>query len=240
MASGPSLVSLLAWNPPFPLPVLGFRNATVAVLRRGKKISMDESKTGDSFVYKSGEPALSPPWEELLAKCARGDQSALATLYDQSSSLVYGVALRVVTNPADAEEVTIDVFNQVWRNAKDYQRSRGSVTAWLVMQARSRAIDKVRSRASRVRAEEPIFEYADFASGDASPEEFTEVTQRRRRIQAAMTQLSAEQRKTVELAFFSGLSHAELAGHLGVPLGTVKTRIRSSMMKLRESLEEYA
>jgi RNA polymerase sigma-70 factor (ECF subfamily) len=179
-------------------------------------------------------------WEELVRSCAQGDQEALAALYDQSSALVYSVAHRLLSNPADAEEVTVDVYNQVWRTARNFETSRGSVTAWLVMLARSRAIDRIRSSAKRTRVESPIIESMDLPASGIDPEEATEAGQQRLRIRAAMARLPAEQRVTVELAFFSGLSHSELAGHLGLPLGTVKTRIRSSMMKLRESLGEYA
>ena len=93
-------------------------------------------------------------WEELVRRCAQADQGALAELYDQSSQLVYGVALRVLSNQADAEEVTIDVYNQVWRTAAGFEQTRGSVTAWLVMLARSRAIDRVRARSTRDKRED--------------------------------------------------------------------------------------
>ena len=199
----------------------------------------DKSNRAHSPVATSNRE-IAARWEDLVRGCAQADQACLATLYDQSSALVYGVALRVLSSPEDAEEVTLDVYNQVWRSAGNFANTRGTVTAWLVMLARSRAIDRVRSRAVRARVEEPIFEYAALASTGSSPEEATEAGQRRQRIRSAMASLPAEQRRAVELAFFSGLSHSELAGHLGVPLGTVKTRIRSSMMKMRELLGEYA
>jgi RNA polymerase sigma-70 factor (ECF subfamily) len=202
-----------------------------------------KSKEGDPYVSKSGAAASGDGgsrWEELVRGCARGDHAALSSLYDQTSSLVYGVALRVLSNPEDAEEVTIDVYSQVWRTAAQFEAARGSVMAWLVMLARSRAIDRTRSRATRMRVEAPIADTACFAAQDAGPDRVTEAGQRRSRVRAAMDRLSADQRRVVELAFFSGLSHSELADHLGVPLGTVKTRIRASMVKLRESLGEYA
>ena len=175
-----------------------------------------------------------------MRRCGTGDQGALSSLYDQCSSLVYAIALKVLGNQADAEEVTLDVFNQIWRTAQSYQPERGSVTAWLVTLARSRAIDRLRSRATRQQKEEPIFAYADFVSPTDGPEQATADNQRRTRILAAMSNLPAEQRRAVELAFFSGLSHSELAEKLELPLGTVKTRLRSSMLKLRESLAEIA
>ncbi len=177
-------------------------------------------------------------WERLLSRCAARDQSALAELYDQSASLVYGVALRVLGNAADAEEVSADVYHQVWRTAATYEGARGSVAAWIVTVARNRAIDRLRSRANRVRAEEPIEGRDHLAAVTGDPEQATAASQRRRRVQSAMASLPPEQRQAITLAFFSGLTHSELAARLNLPLGTVKTRIRSGMMKLREGLGE--
>jgi RNA polymerase sigma-70 factor (ECF subfamily) len=204
---------------------------------------MSESTSGGSVVQPSRKELpvwaeRETAWGELLAGCAKGDQTALASLYDQSSALVYGIALRMMADPGDAEEVTLDVYHQVWRAARSYDRSRGSVTSWLVTLARSRAIDRMRSRAVRARSEEALDRHADTPSFTAGPDETTLARQRRQRILAAMTALSAEQREAIQLAFFSGLTHAELADRLKQPLGTVKTRIRLGIMKLREELGE--
>lgn len=179
-------------------------------------------------------------WRAYLARIADGEQAALGSLYDESSSLVYSLVLRVLANTADAEEVTMDVFTQVWKSADGYDTTRGSVTAWLVTLARSRAIDKVRSRASRAKKETAIPETYDAPSPGASPEQETEETQLRRRVLAALATLPPDQREVVELAFYSGLTHSELADRLGQPLGTVKTRIRAGMAKLREQLAGVA
>jgi RNA polymerase sigma-70 factor (ECF subfamily) len=146
----------------------------------------------------------------------------------------------MLSNPADAEEVTVDVYNQVWRTAASFKNSRGSVTSWLVVLARSRAIDHIRSRTARERREEPIVDQAILPSGGDNPEEASSAGQLRHKVRRALAGLPTEHRRAVELAFFFGLSHSELAERLGLPLGTVKTRIRSSMIKLRESLAEYA
>ena len=208
---------------------------------------MGPSKPGHSHVHKSDasqrlaasqNSTRNAQWEDCVRRCGVGDQIALSTLYDQASHLIYSVVIKVLGNQADAEEVTLDVFSQIWRTAQSYQASKGSVTAWLVTLARSRAIDRMRSRATRQRREEPIFEYADFPSAARGPEQASAEEQRRRRILAAMASLPPDQRRAVELAFFSGLSHSELAERLQLPLGTVKTRLRSSMLKLRESLAE--
>jgi RNA polymerase sigma-70 factor (ECF subfamily) len=178
-------------------------------------------------------------WLHYVERSAGGDQGAFASLYDASRNLVYSTALRILGEPADAEEVTLDVYMQVWRNAKDYSPQRGSVAAWLVLQARSRAIDRARSRSTRTRREEPFDQGAQFRSADPGPESETEALQRRRRVVVALDTLPPEQRQVIELAFFSGLTHTELAAHLDQPLGTVKTRVRQGMIKIRELLVEF-
>ena len=175
-------------------------------------------------------------WSQCIERAARGDQQGLAELYDLSSRLVYSVAMRIAGNPADAEEITLDVYSQVWRLAKDYTPDRGSPSSWLVMMARSRALDKVRSRISRNQHETALETTFDAAAAGESAEESAMMAQNRRRIRQAMGELSAEQREAIELSFFSGLTHSELAERLGQPLGTVKTRIRLGMMKLRTAL----
>jgi RNA polymerase sigma-70 factor (ECF subfamily) len=175
-------------------------------------------------------------WRGHLGRIAAGDQNALAALYDESGQLVYSVALRLLGDAADAEEVTMDVYTQVWRNAASYEDSRGTVTTWLITLARSRAIDRMRSRSGRLQNETAFPETFDLPSGGTSPERQSEEAQRRRRVNAALQTLPPEQREVVRLAFFAGLTHSELAARLQQPLGTVKTRLRTGMMKLREQL----
>lgn len=176
----------------------------------------------------------------LVRRCGERDESALAELYDETSQFVYGVALTVLRNPMDAEEITCDVFNQVWRAANSYSSGRGNVTSWLIIMARSRAIDRIRARVSKSKHELPFDKDNSFESVGVwqgpSPEQDATQSQQRRRIQRAMESLPAEQRKAIELAFFGGLTHQELAERLGEPLGTVKTRIRAGMTRLREAL----
>ncbi len=175
-------------------------------------------------------------WAECIQRAGRGEQQGLADLYDQTNRLVYGVALRIAGNPADAEEITLDVFSQVWRLAKGYTSERGSATAWLVMMTRSRALDRVRSRAARSQHEAALDPSIDQPAAGQTAEESAMLTQDRQRVRQAMNLLSTEQREAIELAFFSGLTHSELAERLGQPLGTVKTRIRLGMMRLRSAL----
>ena len=177
-------------------------------------------------------------WRKYVQGLATGDAGALASLYDESCSLVYGIALRILRNEADAEEITSDVYSQVWRCASTFDSSRGSVNAWLTTVARTRSIDRLRSRArsSRVERLDSVF---DLASSSDTPEQASWLGQQRTKVREALRSLSAEQRQVIELAYFSGMSHSELAIAVGQPLGTVKTRIRLAMTKLRERLQAF-
>jgi RNA polymerase sigma-70 factor, ECF subfamily len=175
---------------------------------------------------------------ELVRRMAAGDESALGTLYDRYSPLLHSVARRIVGDPDDAEEVLEETFWQAWRQAGRYEESRGGLSTWLVMIARSRAVDRVRAR-RRVREErwdelpEPA---ADTAGDDVSPLDSAEMDEVRRMVGRAVATLPPEQRQTVELAYFRGLSQSEIAEATGQPLGTVKTRARLALQKLREAL----
>ena len=182
------------------------------------------------------KPVVEASWRAYVVRIAGGEQAALGSLYDESSRLVYSMVLRVLASVPDAEEVTMDVYTQVWKAAAGYDASRGSVTAWLVTLARSRAIDRVRSRTSRARKETALPETYDAPSLGNTPEQETGETQLRSQVMTALATLPADQRQVVELAFYSGLTHSELAERLGQPLGTVKTRIRAGMSRLREQL----
>lgn len=176
-------------------------------------------------------------WGDLMHQVALGDEDAFARLYDATSRMVHGVACRILGNLADAEEVTLDVYNQVWRSARTFQRERGSVTAWLLMLSRTRSLDKLRARATRQRNVEPIDPRFDAPSATANPEDQSAAAQQRAILLAALNRLPQEQRQALEMAYFDGLSHSELADRLGEPLGTVKTRIRLGMMKLKDQLQ---
>jgi RNA polymerase sigma-70 factor (ECF subfamily) len=175
-------------------------------------------------------------WTGYINAAAGGEEHAFARLYDESSRLVYSIAYRVLGNAADAEEVTADVYAQVWRSARDYSAERGSPSTWLVMLARSRALDRLRSRDSRRQRETPLDEASTARSLDEPPEQVVALNQQRSIVRSAMASLAPEQREAIELSFFAGLTHSELAERLGAPLGTVKTRIRLGMIKLRQSL----
>ena len=175
-------------------------------------------------------------WVALIKRVADGDQYALNTLYDSTNRLVFGLVLRILNDRSAAEEVILDVYTQVWRQAALYDRSRGAPLAWIVTIARSRAIDRLRSGRLEQQSKEPLDAVAEIRATTISPEESTFSSERQRLIRSALDSLSPEQREVIELAYYSGLSHTEIAAKLGQPLGTVKTRTRLGMMKLRESL----
>jgi RNA polymerase sigma-70 factor (ECF subfamily) len=172
----------------------------------------------------------------LVELVATGDQSALSALYDTTNRLIYSLILRVLGDVSSAEEVLIDVYTQVWRQAASYDANRGAPLAWMATIARSRAIDRLRSGWQDQRRKESLDVLGDAPASEASPEEMAAASERQKLVREAMNLLTPEQRQVIELAYYSGLSHSEIAEKLKQPLGTVKTRTRLGMMKLREAL----
>jgi RNA polymerase sigma-70 factor, ECF subfamily len=172
----------------------------------------------------------------LLARMAQGDGDALAELYDRYTRSVYSLALRILRDAGDAEDIVQEVFAQAWRQASRYTATRGVVAAWLLTLARSRAIDRLRAR--RARPEAAPDDAAAIRVIDASPPIDHQLLSAEQvaGVRAALDDLPVLQRVAVELAYFDGLTHAEIADRLEQPLGTVKTRIRLAMAKLRETL----
>lgn len=172
----------------------------------------------------------------LLSEIAAGSESALATLYDATSAWLHGVVLRIVRDPEAAEEATLDVYMKVWKSAASYAPERGRVEAWLFTIARSRAADILRSRARHSR-ETSFSEGFDPSDGSQeAPQSSTEDRERKELVLSAIAKLPEKQRIAIELSYFGGLSHTEVAKRLEAPLGSVKTQIRLGMMKLREVL----
>lgn len=190
---------------------------------------------GASTISPPSPVALLAP-EDHIRRIAGGDADAVGALYDQTSSLVYGLAMRIIGDVADAEEITLDVYTQVWRTASSFDPGRGSALAWLVMLTRSRAIDRLRSRADRDGRETFIADGWQPRDRSDLPDQASFMRQQRVMVETALAGLSPEQRELIKLAFFRGLTHAELAVRTGLPLGTVKTRIRLGIIKLRELL----
>jgi RNA polymerase sigma-70 factor (ECF subfamily) len=174
-------------------------------------------------------------WLKLVRGVAGGDQRALHSLYEQAYRIVFTLIVRITANQQTAEEVTLDVFYDVWRKASSYDPANGSVVGWIMNQARSRAIDRLRfeQRKKRVNA------YPDSlqpATDIVDPQQAFLFEEQNRLLRNALAVLSPEERNAIETAFFSELTYEETARKLNQPLGTVKTRIRSGMGKLRDAL----
>ncbi|MDQ5846034.1 MAG: sigma-70 family RNA polymerase sigma factor [Acidobacteriota bacterium] len=174
---------------------------------------------------------------ELLHAVARGDEAALARLYDQYRTILFGLLVRILNSRDEAEDVLQDVFIQLWRRAADFDEQRGRPFTWLVTLARSRAIDRLRQFGSRQRlvdgAAENQPEQVSDALADAARSEQKELVDR------ALAELPEDQRHPLMLAYYDGLTQSEIASRLGTPLGTIKTRMRSGMTKLRGLLEPH-
>jgi RNA polymerase sigma-70 factor (ECF subfamily) len=175
----------------------------------------------------------------LVAAMALGDEGAAARVYDRHAALVHAVALRVTGERADAEDVVVECFAQAWRQAARFDGARGSVAVWLAGIARSRALDLVRARGrreARVATDSERIDAAAPALASPSALERLETAERDAHVAAALATLPPVQRDMIALAFWEGLTHAEIAERSGTPLGTVKTRIRLGLQKLRERL----
>ena len=170
-------------------------------------------------------------WVALVHSIATGDQLALHALYERTHRLVFTLTLRLTGNRESAEELTLDVFHDVWRRAARYDPANGTVLGWIMNQARSRAIDRLRYEGRKKRAA-PIDEAPDMGE---SPD-LVQFRQESGALRAALMVLTPEEREAIEAAFFAGMTHAEVAAQLQQPLGTVKTRIRTGLHKLRHML----
>jgi RNA polymerase sigma-70 factor, ECF subfamily len=174
-------------------------------------------------------------WVGIVRAIAAGDQSALRVLYDRTHRLVFTLTMRISGNRATAEELTLDVFHDVWRRASQYDAANGSVIGWIMNQARSRAIDRLRL-AQRQKRSDPGTDAPESASAADDSERALEARERSRVLTNALALLSPAEREAIETAFFFEASYAEVAARLDQPLGTIKTRIRSGLMKLRRAL----
>jgi RNA polymerase sigma-70 factor, ECF subfamily len=198
--------------------------------RRGTKT------LGDLLYADKGKIRVSEKdWVSMIQSIAAGDQLAFHSLFQQTHRIVFTLILRIINNRDTAEEVTIDVFHDVWRRASDFDSAGGSVMGWIMNQARSRAIDRLRFEQRKKR----VNSYPDDAvtwSAPNDPQEACHLEEQNRMLRTALDVLTPDERVAIENAFFSELTYDEVATKLNQPLGTVKTRIRSGLGKLRQAL----
>jgi len=186
----------------------------------------------------SGEPSpegTGEPVAELLRRCARGDEESFATLYDLTARRVHGLVLRVVRDPAQAEEVTQEVYLQAWRTASRYDEQKGSALSWLMTLAHRRAVDRVRAAESASRQDTTYHQRTHTVPHDTTAEA-AETSIEARRVRTALAELTTVQREALELAYFGGYTHTEVATMLDLPVGTAKTRIRDGLIRLRDAM----
>jgi RNA polymerase sigma-70 factor (ECF subfamily) len=187
------------------------------------------------YANRAKAPIPESDWVGLVQSIAAGDQRALHAVYTQTHRIVFTLIMRLTSNRETAEEVTLDVFYDVWRRASTYDSAGGSVVGWIMNQARSRAIDRLRfeQRKKRVNdhADSPLMETAS-----SGPQEAFDIKEQGRLLQRALEVLAPQERQAIETAFFSELTYSETATRLNQPIGTVKTRIRSGLAALRQTL----
>lgn len=177
---------------------------------------------------------------DMLTRVTSGDQSAFSALYDRLNGPLYSLAVRMMGDPTEAQDALQDVFLQIWKRAGSYDATQSSVFSWAILLTRSRVIDRLRARGRRLRVVTSSLDEPDAneAAADASTAESAADTADRNdeamRVRSIMTKLPGDQREAIELAFFSDLTHHEIAERLGQPLGTIKARIRRGLLKLRE------
>jgi RNA polymerase sigma-70 factor, ECF subfamily len=204
---------------------------------QGREQRESAAKTLGALLYADAAkaPVSERDWVVLIQSIAAGDQRGLHALYERTHRLVFTLIMRITNDRQSAEELTLDTFHDVWRRAAKYDASGGSVIGWLMNQARSRAIDRIRfeQRKKRVdpHANNPVEE-----PPATDCETSFELTQNSRLLRDALTILTPQERQAIETAFFSELTYPEVAARLKQPLGTVKTRIRSALGKLRQEL----
>jgi RNA polymerase sigma-70 factor (ECF subfamily) len=172
---------------------------------------------------------------DLLRRSGRGDESAFAVLYDATAARVYGLAVRVVRDPAQAEEVTQESFLEVWRTAGRFDPGRGSALSWLLTITHRKAVDRVRSAEASSRRDTTYQQHNQPVEHDSTAEA-AEASLEARRVRGALSALTEAQREAVGLAFLGGYTHTEVATMLELPVGTAKTRIRDGMIRLRDAL----
>jgi RNA polymerase sigma-70 factor, ECF subfamily len=197
-----------------------------------------ETTLGDVlYANKAKAPVSEKVWVGLVQAIAAGDQLALNALYSQTYRIVFTLIVRITGNRETAEELTIDVFHDVWRRAPTYNPADGSVVGWIMNQARSRAIDRLRFERRKKRVIDPA-DSPPTVTAENGPHEAFAARAQGRLLRKALETLTPQERQAIEAAFFSELTYGEVATRLNQPLGTVKTRIRSGLGKLRQVFTE--
>src|SRR3954468_22275845 len=183
----------------------------------------------------SGGVSSAPDLAELLKACGRGDQTAFARLYDAVSSRVFGMAVRVVRDPAQAEEVAQEAFLEIWRTSGRFDPAKGSPLGWLLTIVHRKAVDRVRSAEASTRRDSTYHQQNQAVDHDTTAEAAT-ASLEARRVRSALAGLTQVQREALELAYFGGYTHTEVATMLDLPVGTPKTRIRDGLIRLRDTM----
>jgi RNA polymerase sigma-70 factor (ECF subfamily) len=195
---------------------------------------VDHLRAVPSGAPSEGAPAAAD-LADLLKRSARGDQAAFAALYDATSARAYGLAVRVVRDPAQAEEVAQEAFLEVWRTASRFDPARGSAVGWLLTIVHRKAVDRVRSAEAASRRDTTYHQDNQPIAHDATAEA-AEASMEAHRVRSALDDLTAVQREALELAYFGGYTHTEVATMLDLPVGTAKTRIRDGLIRLRDAM----
>jgi RNA polymerase sigma-70 factor (ECF subfamily) len=189
--------------------------------------------------HSNPDPQLSKPLSDrdLVNRLAAGDTSALATLYDRYSAMVYTLALKMLTNSAEAEDLTQEVFVNFWQR-QQYNPDRGSVGSYLATYTRSRALDRLRISSGRATILQRFQRITAASSKSPNPLDHATQQEQRQYLRAALDQLPSAEREVLEIAYFQGLSQSEISAQLGIPLGTVKSRCRQGLLRLRTLLQQ--
>jgi RNA polymerase sigma-70 factor (ECF subfamily) len=204
-----------------------------------KKPAQRTATTLADVLYASARASVpEQDWLTLVQSIAAGDQLALHALFEMAHRIVFTLMMRITANRETAEELTLDVFHDVWRRASGYDAANGTVLGWIMNQARSRALDRLRFENRKKRADGGDVPLSSELAAD--PRDVIELREQGESLRAALAVLTPEERQAIEATFFAGLTHAEASERLNQPLGTIKTRIRSALHKLRHALAAEA
>ncbi len=222
---------LLLNNPMF---FLNIRHMKKLPVQKEEPQPASPGTLGD-VLYADSRPSVQEQvWVKLVQSIAAGDQQALRVLYAMAHRIVFTLLVRITANRETAEELTVDVFHDIWQGASRYDADRGTVLGWIMMQARSRAIDRLRFDNRKRRKDGD--DLPPNSEAVADPRDVIELKAQAKYLRAALSALTRDEREAIEITFFAGHTHAEAAKRLNQPLGTVKTRIRSGLRKLRDAL----